>query len=179
MADGQQSQSTRCDGCGRTSLGAQSLGEDSVGKTGHVVLALLDDDAGEDTDVVGDDATTDGLKVSAALNAKFDHNSPSPQISTIVAFDAQIAVWLQKYALVSHLLNPPSAPIKKNPPSSSSHQSDGRGSTSGRQRGGDEFGWGGAHPASSGNPACLYHQPLLVFTAKELDAPLPPVMRRT
>ena len=48
---------------GRT-LGAKALGEDVVGQAGDVVLALLDDNEGEDSDVGADDAAADGLALA-------------------------------------------------------------------------------------------------------------------
>ena len=53
---------------GRT-LGAKALGEDVVGQAGDVVLALLDDHQGEDSDVRADDAATDGLALALARAA--------------------------------------------------------------------------------------------------------------
>jgi hypothetical protein len=48
-------------------LGAETLGQDNIGKAGDLTLALLDDDEGEDSDIGADDAATDGL--AAALTS--------------------------------------------------------------------------------------------------------------
>ena len=53
----------------RRPLGTETLGKNVVGKTGDVVLALLDDHQGEDSDVRADDATTDGLALALARAA--------------------------------------------------------------------------------------------------------------
>ena len=53
---------------GRT-LGAKAFGEDSVGETRNLRLALLDDDEGEDGNVGTDDAPTDGLAPTLACAA--------------------------------------------------------------------------------------------------------------
>jgi hypothetical protein len=49
------------------SLGAETLGEDGVGKAGNVVLTLLNDDNGENGNVGSDDASTNGLSASVLL----------------------------------------------------------------------------------------------------------------
>jgi hypothetical protein len=48
-------------------LRTQSVGEGSVGEAGNVVVTGLGDGNGEDTDIVTDDATTDGLKSASSL----------------------------------------------------------------------------------------------------------------
>lgn len=45
-------------------LGTKTLGEDDIGQSGDVLLALLDDNEGEDGDIGGDDAATDGLALA-------------------------------------------------------------------------------------------------------------------
>ena len=47
-------------------LGTETLGEDVVGQAGDLVLALLDDHEGEDSDVRADDAAADGLALALA-----------------------------------------------------------------------------------------------------------------
>lgn len=47
-------------------LGAEALGVDNVGQAGDVVLADLDDRECEDGEVLGDDATADGLSPALA-----------------------------------------------------------------------------------------------------------------
>jgi len=42
-------------------LGAETLGEDDIGQSGDILLALLDDDEGKNGDIGADDAATDGL----------------------------------------------------------------------------------------------------------------------
>jgi hypothetical protein len=49
-----------------TPLGAEPLGEDVVGETGNVGLALLDDDGRDDTDVNVVDGSSDGLPLALA-----------------------------------------------------------------------------------------------------------------
>ena len=48
-------------------LGTESLGEDIVGQSGDVIIALLDDDEGEDGDVGTDDAPADGLALALTV----------------------------------------------------------------------------------------------------------------
>ena len=48
---------------GRT-LGAEALGEDGVGQSGDLVLALLDDNDGKDSNVGTDDAAANGLALA-------------------------------------------------------------------------------------------------------------------
>jgi len=48
-------------------LGAETLGEDGVGKTGDLSLALLNDDEGEDSDIGANDATTDRLAATLTV----------------------------------------------------------------------------------------------------------------
>ena len=45
-------------------LGTETLGEDVVGESGDFVLALLDDDDGEDGDIGTDDAAADGFALA-------------------------------------------------------------------------------------------------------------------
>src|SRR5690348_10967416 len=45
-------------------LGSEALGDGGVGKTGKVLLTLLDDGDGEDRHVGGDDASADGLALA-------------------------------------------------------------------------------------------------------------------
>ena len=47
-----------------TDLGAETLGERLGGEALDVLLALLDDDEGEDGDVVSDDAASDRLALA-------------------------------------------------------------------------------------------------------------------
>ena len=49
-------------------LGSETLGEDGVGKTGNVVVSLLDDDDREDGNVGVDDASTDRLALALAVS---------------------------------------------------------------------------------------------------------------
>jgi hypothetical protein len=42
-------------------LGTQSLGQGNIGQSGQVLLSLLDNDDGEDSNVVSDNATSDRL----------------------------------------------------------------------------------------------------------------------
>jgi hypothetical protein len=51
-------------------LGTEALGVGDVGKAGDVVLTLLDNDEGEDSQVGADDATTDGLALALTLTAR-------------------------------------------------------------------------------------------------------------
>src|SRR5258706_5994026 len=53
---------------GRT-LGAEAFGEDSVGGATDLLLALLDDEGGEDGNVGADDAPADGLAPTLASAA--------------------------------------------------------------------------------------------------------------
>jgi len=54
---------------GRT-LGAETFGEDGVGEAGDLLLALLDDDEGEDGDVGADDAPADRLALALTCAAR-------------------------------------------------------------------------------------------------------------
>ena len=54
---------------GRT-FGAEAFREDSVGEARDLLLALLDDDKGEDSNVGADDAPTDGLAFTLACAAR-------------------------------------------------------------------------------------------------------------
>lgn len=47
-----------------STLGCKTLGEDGVGKTGDLVLTLLDDNEGKDLDVGADDAATNRLALA-------------------------------------------------------------------------------------------------------------------
>lgn len=50
-------------------LGAEAFGEDDVGEPGDLVVALLDDDDGQDRDIGADNATTDRLAAALACAA--------------------------------------------------------------------------------------------------------------
>ena len=45
-------------------LGTKTFGDDGVGQSGDLVLALLDDDHGEDSNIGADDAATNGLALA-------------------------------------------------------------------------------------------------------------------
>jgi len=51
------------------SLGSKSFGKSDVGQTRELLLALLDNDGGEDLNVVSDDASSDRLSLSLSSSA--------------------------------------------------------------------------------------------------------------